>query len=241
LSYCHLLLERIYVRISSIGLMLSDIELLLNFLGRFNGITRSLLGLAIEDARLFLHLFELTVENSESYSPNAQSQSGEGDHHPIWVSEPARGGLWLFVGAAMDIFAMWLIWIRSRLSETGREWCACIILAFSVLGGSLFPVTHSADLILGTLAGEGVDCITAGSKYALRPPRDEITTYAEDFWVGDRLGKRARPLNYFDDDRSGNEGSSYWPRPDKLITAHMSGPDRYDKTSMYAAHEAWPS
>jgi hypothetical protein len=67
-----------------------------------------------------------------------------------------------------------------------------------------------------------------------------LTPYVEDLWVGNRLGKCGTKLNYFDDDRFCNHGSHHWPNPgNELITAHMSCPDRYDKASMYAAHEVW--
>jgi hypothetical protein len=69
--------------------------------------------------------------------------------------------------------------------------------------------------------------------------RDEITTYAEDLWVGNILG-RGPELRYFDDVRFCNHGSKFWPRPkNDTITAHMSCPDRYDKSMIYAAHAAW--
>lgn len=69
--------------------------------------------------------------------------------------------------------------------------------------------------------------------------RDEITTYAEDLWVGNILG-RGPLLRYFDDRRFVNHGSTMWPNPgNDTITAHMSCPSRYDKASMYAAHEIW--
>jgi hypothetical protein len=70
--------------------------------------------------------------------------------------------------------------------------------------------------------------------------RDDLTPYVEDLWVGNILGKCGLTLNYFDDRRFCNHGSRMWPNPaNYLITAHMSCPDRYDKTTMYAAHEAW--
>jgi hypothetical protein len=70
--------------------------------------------------------------------------------------------------------------------------------------------------------------------------RDEITPYAEDLWVGNRLGLSGFALKYFDDKRFCNHGSSHWPSPkNQLVTSHMSCPDRYDKAMMYAAHEVW--
>jgi hypothetical protein len=71
--------------------------------------------------------------------------------------------------------------------------------------------------------------------------RDSITPYAEDLWVGNRLGVAEQPLRYFDEKRFCNHGSRYWPRPDNdTITAHMSCPDHpYDKARMYAAHALW--
>jgi len=71
--------------------------------------------------------------------------------------------------------------------------------------------------------------------------RDTITPYAEDLWVGNRLGKCGITLNYFDDARFVNHGSDFWPKPDnQAITAHMSCPaGRYYKEAMYAAHEIW--
>jgi hypothetical protein len=70
--------------------------------------------------------------------------------------------------------------------------------------------------------------------------RDDLTPYVEDLWVGNRLGKAAPVLRYFDDRRFVNHGSKFWPRPDNdAITAHMSCPDAYDKARMYAAHEVW--
>jgi hypothetical protein len=73
--------------------------------------------------------------------------------------------------------------------------------------------------------------------------RDTITPYAEDLWVGNRLGVAQQPLRYFDEKRFCNHGSRYWPRPDNdTITAHMSCPDYpYDKARMYAAHALWQS
>jgi hypothetical protein len=69
--------------------------------------------------------------------------------------------------------------------------------------------------------------------------RDEITTYAEDLWVGNILG-RGPKLKYFDDRRFVNQGSAYWPNFDNdAITAHMSCPVRYDKSMMYAAWKRW--
>jgi hypothetical protein len=70
--------------------------------------------------------------------------------------------------------------------------------------------------------------------------RDTITPYAEDLWVGNRLGIAPVKLSYFDDKRFVNKGSVYWPNPgNDAVTAHMSCPDRYHKGMMYAAHEAY--
>lgn len=69
--------------------------------------------------------------------------------------------------------------------------------------------------------------------------RDEITVYAEDLWTGNILGRSEVKLNYFDDIRFCNHGSRLWPNlRNKLVTAHMSCPERYDKAFMYAAHAA---
>jgi hypothetical protein len=69
--------------------------------------------------------------------------------------------------------------------------------------------------------------------------RDDITPYAEDLWVGNRLGVCGTVLRYFSDVRFCNHGSRFWPNPgNETVTAHMSCPDRYDKALMYAAHEA---
>ena len=83
-------------------------------------------------------------------------------------------------------------------------------------------------------------------KFLLNAPitgiwRDTITPYAEDLWVGNRLGVCGTPLKYFDEKRFCNHGSHYWPRPNNDgITAHLSCPDRYDdKARMYAAHAVW--
>lgn len=70
--------------------------------------------------------------------------------------------------------------------------------------------------------------------------RDDITPYAEDLWVGNRLGVAHEELRYFDDTRFCNHGSHFWPKPNnQLVTTHMSCPDRYDKAKMYAADEVW--
>lgn len=72
--------------------------------------------------------------------------------------------------------------------------------------------------------------------------RDDLTPYVEDLWVGNILGKCGTLLRYFDDTRFCNHGSRMWPNPgNDVITAHMSCPERYDKSSMYAAHAAWKS
>jgi hypothetical protein len=72
--------------------------------------------------------------------------------------------------------------------------------------------------------------------------RDDLTPYVEDLWVGNRLGKCGLELRYFDDSRFCNHGSRYWPRPDNdLISSHLSCPHPYDRSVMYAAHEAWKS
>ena len=70
--------------------------------------------------------------------------------------------------------------------------------------------------------------------------RDEITTYAEDLWVGNILG-RGPALKYFDDRRFVNHGSTYWPNPgNDAVTAHLSCPaGRYEKSWLYSAHEVW--
>ena len=70
--------------------------------------------------------------------------------------------------------------------------------------------------------------------------RDEITTYAEDLWVGNILG-RGPALKYFDDRRFVNHGSTYWPNPgNDAVTAHLSCPaGRYEKSWIYSAHEVW--
>lgn len=69
--------------------------------------------------------------------------------------------------------------------------------------------------------------------------RDDLTPYVEDLWVGNILGKCGTTLKYFDDTRFCNHGSRMWPNPgNNLITAHMSCPERYNKASMYVAHEA---
>jgi hypothetical protein len=84
--------------------------------------------------------------------------------------------------------------------------------------------------------------------FSLLPPapvigvwRDDITPYAEDLWVGNILGRSARPLAYFDDNaRFINRGSHYWPtRQNDVISTHLSCPERYDKATMYAAHRPW--
>jgi hypothetical protein len=70
--------------------------------------------------------------------------------------------------------------------------------------------------------------------------RDEITTSAEDLWVGNRLGAAQVKLRYFDDKRFVNKGSIYWPNFDNdAVTAHMSCPLPYDKSMMYAAWKRW--
>jgi hypothetical protein len=71
--------------------------------------------------------------------------------------------------------------------------------------------------------------------------RDTITPYAEDLWVGNILGRSPLKLRYFDDTaRFINRGSHHWPAPsNERITSHLSCPDRYDKSMMYAAHKAW--
>jgi hypothetical protein len=71
--------------------------------------------------------------------------------------------------------------------------------------------------------------------------RDEITPYAEDLVCGNLLGRSSVKLKYRDmTTRFINRGSRTYPRPDNdFITAHLSCPDRYDKSRMYEAHQAW--
>ena len=72
--------------------------------------------------------------------------------------------------------------------------------------------------------------------------RDEITSWAEDLWTGQVLGRHTdAALTYRDDwGRFVNHGSRYWPsRGDTLITSHLSCPHPYDRAVMYAAHAAW--
>ncbi len=73
--------------------------------------------------------------------------------------------------------------------------------------------------------------------------RDEITSYTEDLWVGNILGRHLElDLKYFDDThRFINRGSRFWPtKQNQVITSHLSCPDHpYTKDRMYAAHAAF--
>ena len=70
--------------------------------------------------------------------------------------------------------------------------------------------------------------------------RDDITRYAEDLWVGNRLGVAPVKLSYFDDKRFVNKGTGFWPnRDNETVTAHLSCPGPYDKVLMYRAHAVW--
>jgi len=86
--------------------------------------------------------------------------------------------------------------------------------------------------------------------------RDELTSYTEDLWLGNILGRTFLgllpeldpPLLYFDDPRFINRGSRpcAWPtRKNDFITAHLSCPDHPGKDwqeigrRMRAAHKEW--
>jgi Galactosyltransferase len=75
--------------------------------------------------------------------------------------------------------------------------------------------------------------------------RDDITPYAEDLWVGNRLGcdYPAKGIKYWDDNRFINKGQSYWPDfSNTVITSHLSAGSpggRYAKELMYSCHEHW--
>ena len=132
-----------------LGLLVRNSELPFNFLGGFDGISRSLLGLGIQDRGLLLHLSELAIKHNERHHADDKQESGENYHPPIGIAKPIHGLLWILAGAVMDIFAMWLIRIRSRRGNSGREWFACVVLALLILSVSLFPIAHGTDLILG--------------------------------------------------------------------------------------------
>jgi hypothetical protein len=76
--------------------------------------------------------------------------------------------------------------------------------------------------------------------------RDDITPYAEDLWVGNRLGFDwpAKKLKYFDDTtRFLNKGQSYWPnKNNQVVTSHLSAGsphEKYRKEMMYDCHKSW--
>ena len=130
-------------------LRLCDSELAFNLSSRFDRISGSLLGLRVEEASLFRHLRELLMKDHDSGNSDREQQRSQNNHVPVGALKPLYGLLWIGIGVAMDIVAMWLIRIRSRLSRSGREWCASISLAFLVIGASIFPIAHGTNLILG--------------------------------------------------------------------------------------------
>lgn len=149
LSSYHLLFNRLDAALCGSGLFVCDSKLLFDLLGGFDRICRSLLGLGIQDRGLRLHFSELAVKDEESYEANEETGSGDNDHPPVGIKKPFVAILWLAIGLAMDIFAMWLIRIRSKRSNSGREWLACIVVALLILSASLFPITHGTNLLLG--------------------------------------------------------------------------------------------
>jgi hypothetical protein len=136
--------------LGSASLLLSDHQLCIDFFRGLDGINCSLLGLCVQDSSLLLHLSELTIEHHKGDDSGNKEKRGEDHHPPVGNAKPIHGCLLILVGAVMDIFAMWLIRIRSRSSNSGREWCACIALAVLILCASLFPIVHGTNLILGT-------------------------------------------------------------------------------------------
>jgi hypothetical protein len=99
--------------------------------------------------------------------------------------------------------------------------------------------------------GAGYFLSSTAYKHLLDAPitgvwRDDITPYAEDLWVGNRLGVDwpSKKLRYFDDtNRFLNKGQSYWPnKNNKVVTSHLScgtPNEKYRKEMMYAAHNSW--
>ncbi len=99
----YLLLDRLHTVLCGTGLLVGDRELPFDFLGRFDGISRSLFGLGIQDARLFLHFLKLAMENSEGYRPDDKKQSGEDNHPPVGIGKPIHGFLWILARAVMPL------------------------------------------------------------------------------------------------------------------------------------------
>ncbi len=145
----HLSLDGPNAVLGSFGLFIRNSELSLDSFCRFDGIRCSLLGLGIQDVGLFLHLPELAIEHHERHGTHDKEEGSEDHHPPVGIAKPIHGFLWILAGAVMDIFSMWLIRIRSRNSNSGREWGGCIALALLILCASLFPIVHGTDLILG--------------------------------------------------------------------------------------------
>jgi hypothetical protein len=149
LIYPHLRLDRIRTVLSRLRLLSSYPQLAIDFLTGFDGISRSLLSLGVQDASLGLHFLELAMEDPSSVGAHGKQKNRDPNHVPIGIPKPWIGVLWLCVGLALVGVGMWLLWIRSKASNSGREWFGCIVLAFLILGISLFPIVHGMNLILG--------------------------------------------------------------------------------------------
>ena len=54
------------------------------------------------------------------------------------LRNPVQGFVWILAGTVMEILALWLIRIRSRPRNSGREWLACIVLALLILSAASF-------------------------------------------------------------------------------------------------------
>lgn len=126
----------------NIILLFGERQLAFNFISSLSRIRSGLFSLG-------LHFLKLPIEDSQRSNADDQRKASEDYHPPIRIGKPVFGWVWITGGSLMDVFAMWLIRIRSRGSRNGWEWCGWIVLALLIIGGSVFPITHGTDLLIG--------------------------------------------------------------------------------------------
>jgi hypothetical protein len=143
----HLPLNSLNTVLSGPDLLLSQIQLLFYTLASFTGIGGSLRGLGIQYSSLRLHFFELSVENPSGIDANPKEKKSQENHVPIGIVKPFIGFLWIGMGLLMDFFAMWILRIRARSSNSGSEWGRWVCLAFMALSGSVPLIWHGLDLL----------------------------------------------------------------------------------------------